>query len=155
MQKIWTKALKDSISEVFNTMFFLVPVGEPGLAGEVAEQPAEGWYEGSLAVKRDDDLVTFHIWAQSGLARALAANILSSEPEDLSLADVLDAYKEMLNMVAGNVLTAVDADGQWRMGLPGSTRLGEGVMGQRLGQAGDALYFDVEGRTLVAALAWQ
>ncbi len=152
MEKIWIKALKDSISEVFDTMFFMVPVPEPGLAEKVADLPASGWYEGSLSVRQQFEQVSIYVWAPSELATELAANILSSEPEELSTADVQDAYKEMLNMVAGSVLTVVDADSKWRMGLPQSTRLEQGALGQRLGLASQSLYFDVEERVLVAGL---
>ena len=149
MQKTWTKALRDSISDVFSTMFFMVPEEAPGLAQDLDQGRVRTWVEGWVDMEGPEGKARVLIWAPVELARELGANILSLEPEDLAEEDMLDAYREMLNMVAGNHLTLVDDQGNWRMGLPGTSALQEAAAPPRE-QAQWVLYFDVEGTPLVA-----
>lgn len=155
MDQIWMKALKDSIFEVFNTMFFLVPVEEPELGDELAADPSGDWYQGGLVVTQKPQTVLLLIWAPKVLVMELAGNILSCEPEDLSEADMLDAFQEMLNMVAGSVLTVADQGTQWKMGLPRAKRCKGGQLGKVFALAQNQLYFDVEGRPMAAGLTWR
>jgi hypothetical protein len=150
MDKTWTKALRDSISEVFSTMFFMVPEEDEGLADRLAAEDAAGWLEGWVEITRPGESVRLWVWAGPGLAKELAGNILSLEEEDLGPEEVLDAYAEMLNMVAGSVLTAVDPDSQWKLGLPQARRREGGRLGELAGGAQWTLGFDVESRPLLA-----
>ena len=104
MEKTWMTALRDSISETFSTMFFVVPE----IDEELAER--EGGFHGGMAgiraawmFPKAKKSLKIWIWGPTELAGELAANILSSEPEDLGAEDILDAYREMLNMVVGSV----------------------------------------------------
>jgi len=154
MEKTWTKALKASISDVFSTMFFMVPEEDPGLCQEMAGEDAQGWLEGRVELVREEGGgLAIWCWAHSGLARELAANILSLEPDELSESDIVDAYAEMLNMVAGSLLTAVDQKAQWRLGLPQATVSQGGRLGARTTRAAELLCFDLEGKPLIVGAA--
>jgi hypothetical protein len=150
MDKTWTTALKGSISEVFSTMFFMVPEEDEGLAERLTGEDAAGWLEGWVDITRSGETVRLHVWAGPGLAKELAGNILSLEEDDLGPEEVLDAYAEMLNMVAGSLLTTVDPESQWKLGLPQATRRSSGRVGELSAGASWVLGFDVEGRPLLA-----
>jgi len=154
MQKIWTKALRDSISDVFSTMFFMVPEEVPDLKESLDEGPPRSWIEGWIDMEGPEGKARVLIWAPVELARELGANILSLDPDDLAEEDMLDAYREMLNMVAGNHLTLVDEQGSWRMGLPESSGPSQSVAPDT-GRAQWLLYFEVEGMPLVAGCRLQ
>lgn len=150
MSKSWSTALKDSISEVFSTSFFLVPesYAEPI---EVAHAlAAKGWYEGFLDFVRQDEGVRIWVWSPERIAMELAANIFACDVGDLSPDQILDAYREMINMVSGNVLTSVDVDSAWRMGLPKAARIAQGTVGQVTARTQNQLIFEVEGQPVLA-----
>lgn len=150
MQETWMKALKDSISEVFATMFFMVPEELEGLPAEIAQIDASGWLEGWVEMTRGEEKLRLLVWTPPEVARELAANILSCEPEDLSEDDVTDAYREMLNMVAGSVLTAVDTESQWIMGLPQARVIEQGKVESMAAQARLLVAYEVEQKPLLA-----
>ena len=139
MPNKWMKALKGSISDVFSTMFFMVLEEDPETPAANRAGPAEGWMEGWLEVTREGEKVRLWVWAPPQATQELAANLLSSDPSELTTDELQDAFREMLNMVSGSVLTAVDAEGQWKMGLPNARRLGQGNLGQAWSQAQELL----------------
>ena len=155
MQANWKMALKESISEVYSTMFFMVPEPAPELETELAGQPAGDWLEGLVELKAADQMVRVYVWSPPQLALELAANILSLERHEVSGEDSLDAYREMLNMVVGRLLTVVDAQSQWAMGLPVSRRAQEPTVGAMLAKAADPLFFESEGMPLLAGIGVQ
>jgi len=150
MEQNWTKALKDSISDAFSTMFFMVPEEDPDLKGQVYPAPAAGWIEGWAEVTQKDRKVRLWVWAARELAGELAGNILSSDPGSISPEEVLDAYREMINIVVGSLLTKVDKESQWNMSLPQSKRLETGTVGENLAKAPELFFYDMEGSPLAA-----
>ncbi|MGD9124827.1 MAG: chemotaxis protein CheX [Desulfarculaceae bacterium] len=149
MEETWTKALRDSISEAFSTMFFMVPEEDSEILEEIKNSSTEGWTEGWVEVSRPEQSVRFWVWAPSDVARELAANILSSEPDEVSSEDILDAYGEMLNIVVGSVLTIVDDKGEWKMGLPHAEPVPQQTLGEAVNQTQQSISFDVEGKPLL------
>lgn len=150
MDKIWKTALRESISEVFSTMFFMVPEEDASLAGSLAGNSAGAWLEGWLEVTKGQEKVKVWIWSPPELVKELAGNILSMEPEDTTDDDMLDAYMEMLNMVVGRLLTVVDKESEWRMGLPQARHLSGGTVEEATSQAQWLLSYDVEEKPLMA-----
>ncbi len=150
MEKTWTKALRDSISEVFSTMFFLVPDEDTSLAQSLAGNQAKGWLEGWLEVIQQEETVKVWVWAPPELVKELAANILSLDPDGITADDMIDAFKEMLNMVVGRLLTLVDTNSEWRMGLPNARHLETGTVGEATKQAQWLLSYDIEEKPLLA-----
>ena len=80
----------------------------------------------------------------------MAANIFACDPDEVDNEQVLDAYREMINMVSGNLLTVVDTESVWKMGLPNARVLGSGTVGQAVDAADWDMLFDVEGSPVVA-----
>lgn len=150
MQKSWNAALKDSISEVFSTSFFLVPESYPEPLEVAHALAAKGWLEGYLDFARGDEGVRVWVWVPAQIAIELAANIFACDPNELDNSQILDAYREMINMVSGNVLTTVDVDSTWKMGLPKAARVGQGTVGQLVSRTQNQLIFEVEGQPVLA-----
>lgn len=149
MKESWIKALKDSISETFSTMFFMVPDEEPAPNGEIGLEPAQGWIEGWAEVTHQDQGVRIWVWASKDLADELAGNILSSDPSELSPGELLDAYREMINIVVGSLLTKVDTESKWNMSLPQAKELSAGTVREIISGYPDRLFYDVEGNPLM------
>jgi len=150
MEQNWTRALKGSISDAFSTMFFMVPDEDPDLKEKIYSEPAAGWIEGWAEVTRQDRKVRLWVWSTSDLAGELAGNILSADPAGISPEEVLDAYREMINIVVGSLLTKVDKESQWNMSLPQSERLNTGTMAETLAKAQELFFYDLEGSPLAA-----
>ena len=150
MKENWIKALKDSISETFSTMFFMVPDEEEQLDEQIGGQPAQGWIEGWAEVSCQDQGVRLWVWAPKNLADELACNILSCDPSELSSGELIDAYREMINIVVGSLLTKVDKDSKWNMSLPQARELETGSVQESISQSPECLFYDVEGSPLVA-----
>jgi hypothetical protein len=144
MEVKWKKVLKDSISEAFSTMYFMVPEEMPDLLDERGDEFKGSWFQSSLSANRDSITIKIWAWGPAELARILSSNILSCEPEDVEDSDMMDAYGEMLNIVVGSVLTAIDPKGEWRMGLPESSHVSAKDLGPAFAQAQDHLFYDLE-----------
>lgn len=155
MENNWSKALRASISDVFSTMFFMVPEWDPELLAELGPQKAEGWYQGMVVVSRQQIKIGLWVWCPPQVSRELAANILALEPGDLDSEQILDAFREMINMVAGGVLTAVDPQSSWTMGLPQAHLCGRGSLGQFLASTKEQMAFNVDDRPVLAGLSVQ
>jgi hypothetical protein len=155
MENNWSKALRASISDVFSTMFFMVPEWDPELLPELGPQKADGWYQGMVVVNRQSIKIGLWVWCPPRVSRELAANILAMEPVDLESEQILDAFREMINMVAGGVLTAVDPQGSWTMGLPQADMCGQGTLGQFLASTKEQMAFNVDDQPVLAGLSVQ
>lgn len=155
MEQKWTKALKDSISEVFSTMFFIVLVADDNILNQVGDQESQGWYEGWLEMSLPPVTTTVWVWSPAGVVGELASNFTSLDPSELDEETLLDAYREALNMVAGKLLTIVDTEGSWQMGLPQARVLDAGKLQAALGQAQKRFSYDAEDRPVLAGLSIQ
>ena len=150
MDQNWTKALKASISDTLGTMFFAVPEENPKLmaAGQVSSDMA--WLLGWVVVKSGPQVVKVWLSSPEPLGKELAANLLSLEGVELSAEDLEDAYQELLNMVVGGLLTSVDSNSQWSMGLPEVVQLKANMLSQTLSKSEQSMAYDVEGFPLLA-----
>ena len=152
MENNWSRALKASISDAFSTMYFLVPEWDPEVLAEAGGQKADGWLEGRVEMTREHFRLSIWLWAPPEVARELAANLLALNSPDLTEDQMMDAFRELLNMVAGGLLTAVDAQGQWRMGLPQARVCGRGLVKDLLRQGKEQFGFLVDERPVLAGL---
>lgn len=152
MENEWIRALRNSISGVFSTMFFMVPEWDPELVLKVGPQKAGGWYEGWVDFERGSRSLRVLVWAPPDLSTELTANIMAVDPQGVDNEQILDAFREMLNMVAGSLLTAMDPDGQWKMGLPQARQLPQMLIKDLLKQVSEELAFETEGRPFLAGL---
>ncbi len=149
MREQMSRTLRDSISEVLETMFFLCP------------QVIEEGEEGSEGAGSGED---FHVQIQSsnatpyrivlgvpeGLARKMRENIIDTGGEEPARADLQDIACELANMVAGQFLSTLENDTRKRLSIPE-------VLANFTAEPDSWLEgrFDVEGETLRAYLHWQ
>jgi len=152
METTWKTALKASISDVFLTMFFMVPEENPESAREVLDSSAKGWFEGTLEVKKPGTSVQMLVWSPPAITGQLAANIFSCDLDQVDPGEVKDAYKEMMNMVAGGVLTSVDTDADWKMGLPQVTALESGNLSEFVTKAQSIVVYEVDGKPMITGI---
>ncbi len=111
-------AMKDSISEVLETMFFLPLEFSDNARFE------EWWSTG-----KEDLLVTklsftgplsgvFFFFMPNGLGLSLASNFLGEEEKDVFQEHVADTVKEIINMIAGNTFGIWDDQAVFDLGIP-------------------------------------
>ncbi len=149
MEPNWTTALKISISDALSTMFFMVPEEHPALLDQISADDGQAWCFGWVIVKSGGEAIKVWVCTPEKLARELSANILSMDADELDSEDLEDAYKELLNMVVGGLLTNVDSTSKWRMGLPEVSMLSGGLLGKSLGGSAQSMAFDVDGMPLI------
>ena len=112
------QAMKASISEVLEQMFFLpidlVDDRNRSAAGTIDARQ-------SLAARIGFDgpssgVFVLHI--PSALAASITADFLGAAADELSEEQITGTVKEMLNMLAGNSLSAYDAQASFNLKLP-------------------------------------
>jgi CheY-specific phosphatase CheX len=114
------RALRDSVQEVLEKMFFVEPVEEPpGEAGSpdgiMAVQLAfEGLPSGVLT-----------LCVTSAAARQIAADFLGEDASGLSPAKVEEVVCELANMICGSVLSRVESSATFRLASPRILLAGE------------------------------
>ena len=107
-------AMKDAISEVLETMFFVVVEfeGDTPSTTEAFSCQSRIRLFGKAATSTD---LIFRI--TEGFARTLTANFLGKPEDEVLMADMEDTLKETANMVGGNFISR-KIDGKWRLGIP-------------------------------------
>ena len=110
--------LREAISEVMETMFFL-PVQfrdgpgplAPWLSGEEKVMEARVDFEGARS-----GTVFFLVPAPA--LKEMAANFLGLEPEAVTEEHTVDTLKEAINMMTGRMLSMVDREGLCSLRIP-------------------------------------
>jgi CheY-specific phosphatase CheX len=93
----------------------------------------------------------FRLWAPASLARSIAANMLGLDP-GVSIAEekLVDALKEIVNIIVGNFLTEMYGTGiAATLGLP--SLLDPAALAEAYGNP-DALWLSVEGEAVVCVM---
>lgn len=113
--RVILNAMKASISEVFEQMFFL-PVDllvekTVNSAGDGAGICATIEFEG-------DPCGCFRLAIPRDLARSITADFMGEEAEDVTADQVDGTVKEIINMLAGNTLSAYDRDAVFSLHIP-------------------------------------
>jgi len=116
-------AMRTSISDVFETMFFMPVDFEPAALG-APETDGDG---GTLTARLAFDGARsgyFRLRIPEGLARRVSADFMGMEPGAVSTEDIAGTVLEMVNMMAGNTFSAYDP--QTVFNLQGPVLVGEG-----------------------------
>jgi len=118
MKKILMTAMKTSISEVMETMFFLpVEFGEEiefcksGIAHDKITMASRLKFNGDVSGN-------LCILAPRNLIREMAENFMGEAKETLSEDHLSGTLTEMLNMVCGNALSKTDSKLPFELGIP-------------------------------------
>ncbi len=123
-------AMKDSISEVLETMFFL-PL-------EFSDHARfEEWWSEDM---KTELLITrlnfqgplsgmFYFFIPRSLGLSLAASFMGEEEMDVTHEHVADTVKEIVNMIAGNTFGYWDDQAIFNLGIPEVMTFGEAEKG--------------------------
>lgn len=155
MKDLLIAAMKTSISEVLETMFFcpLEFEGPPTGQAEVPDAPlaARLAFTGPLAG-------VMQLQLSRGLALSLTADFLGVDREAVDDLRIAETVKEMLNMFAGNTFSRFDAGAVFDLGFPAmvgadAPRLATPAE-NRLAVTGQTLHGPLECELIVERNAW-
>jgi len=143
--------MKNSISDVLETMFFL-PLD---FSDTVAAH--ELWNKGKdqiLAAKLNFDgplIADCILCIPEKLARSITADFMGREEEGISDDQVKGTVKEIINMIAGSTFSTYDPEATFNLGIP--ELLSFNYYFNDLSDTGDSFYFIID--TLDNHLAFQ
>lgn len=108
----WKPAMRDAISEVLETMFFvMVNFGGPAFPADLCA------YASGISLSNAGGQMNIAFALTAPFATMITANLLGVSDGEVSVDDLQDAMKEMANMVAGNY-QARTSEARWQLGLP-------------------------------------
>jgi chemotaxis protein CheY-P-specific phosphatase CheC len=113
-----TQAMKTSISEVLEKMFFLP------LDFSDAASPADLWDAGGeplIAVRLEFEgpiSGRFALLIPRKLGSEMCADFMGCAPDEVSTDHVEQTAKEIINMVAGSTFSALDEEAVFNLGIP-------------------------------------
>jgi len=118
MKKILMTAMKASISEVMETMFFLPveSVGELNFGDSGIDQSQT--IMASQLKFTGDTSGSLYIITPKNLVREMAENFMGEPQEKLTEEHLSGTLTEMLNMVCGNALSKTEAKVPYELGIP-------------------------------------
>jgi CheY-specific phosphatase CheX len=149
-KSVMTEAMRASISEVLEQMFFMpidfiAPDAAPQEPGpDDASIVARLGFSGSLAG-------TFMLKVPSALAQSVSADFLGTAPSNLSGEDVAGTVLEMANMLAGGALSIYDSRALFDLQIP--QLINRQAMGTIAGQGSDEITIRVQ--TLDSRMTFQ
>lgn len=111
------KAMKVSISEVLEQMFFLPIDKIEEINGAQAWADDQKYLAASVCFEGASSGI-FMLTIPSEMAISITADFLGVIPEALSEEQVGGTVKEMINMLAGNSLSCYDADTSFELKIP-------------------------------------
>ncbi|MBW1861591.1 MAG: chemotaxis protein CheX [Deltaproteobacteria bacterium] len=120
-------AMKTSISEVLEKMFFLpLDFSETVNLGELCNSDKDKMMTGKLSFRGPfSGYLLFFI--PGDLALSLTAGFLGEDEESVSRDHVTETLKEILNMIAGSTFSAFDDQAVFDLGIPELVRFDEVV----------------------------
>jgi CheY-specific phosphatase CheX len=117
-REILTKAMRNSISEVLEKMFFLpLDFSDAGAPGDLWNAGGANLIAIRLAFKGPFS-GHFAFFIPQALGKTLAADFMGTDEEGVSLAHVEQTAKEIVNMIAGSTFCALDEKAVFDLGIP-------------------------------------
>ena len=116
-KKKWIQVMKNSISDVFEKMFFeLVQFMESDIS-------VQEWLN-KPDIKQTSILITgpqniqFSLFIPNDALKELSIAFLGIEEDQLDTQKIDDTFKEILNMITGRTISQLDSEGQFHLGIP-------------------------------------
>lgn len=116
MKTQWQTKMKDVISDLLETMFFL------SVEFEAETLTTRYDLESSISLARDLQKMQIDLRMTEPFARVAAANFLGIDENEVTVDDIEDVVKEIANMVAGSYMTLLE-HGDWQLGIPSMKHL--------------------------------
>ena len=119
------EAMKDSISEILETMFFTPVEFSENQDLNVLIRSQEEPVLSAQLIFHGPFGGNFSVFAPESLAKELAVNLLGLEGEDLDKEQTEATLKELLNMVAGKTFSLYDRQSVFDLGVPDMIKASE------------------------------
>jgi hypothetical protein len=108
--------MRDAISNVLGTMFFLIPAfAETENPRGFIQRPF--FRESSITIRGESQRLRLLFKATRAFVSLVTANFLGVGQEEVTTEEMEDALKELANMVGGDCLSRLPA-GNWNLGIP-------------------------------------
>jgi CheY-specific phosphatase CheX len=104
-------ALRESVEEVLEKMFFVRTMGDAETGQPVADLAARLTFEGDPS-----GCLTLRI--PQSAARSISADFLGAEEEDLSEPEIREVVCELANIICGSLLSRVESTTTFRLASP-------------------------------------
>jgi CheY-specific phosphatase CheX len=120
------QALRDSVDEVLEKMFFTQTMGECPV------DPAEGQGADEIAVSlvfEGEPSGLFLLRLTTAAARQIAADFLGIDEPEVSEIQTSDVIRELSNMICGSVLSRVESAATFQLGAPQIVPASEEIAG--------------------------
>ena len=112
----WRAAMRDAISEVLETMFFVPVDFESEDASALVSE-----HQSSVSLYGKGCRLDVAIEVSDSFARLITANLLGMDEGAVTHDDIEDTMKELANMIVGNYQSRLGA-GIWELGIPATGR---------------------------------
>lgn len=112
------KAMKASISNVLETMFFLMVQISGGHCTPQEWFPRSQPLMGATLNFNGPVTGTFYLLIPLNMAEQIAANFLGLNAEEINVEQRKDTVKEALNMIGGGILSNMEQNGAFKLGIP-------------------------------------
>jgi|GEM_PF-520153 len=108
----WRQVMRSAISEVLETMFFV-------MVDFNAHEPAPRTYccGSRICLAGDERNIEITFRTTEPFARMIAANFLAKEEEEVTREELEDVVKELANMVGGDYIGRLEGE-KWQLGIP-------------------------------------
>ena len=145
-EKIET-SLKNAISEVFETMFFLFP----SLVEDDDDSANEDVERINVKIESSGRL-NFCLWLtfSEAMLRIIAASLFGREKNEFEDQELKDLAREAANMVGGAFLNLADPDRQDKLSLPEIFEDSD-----QFGSPNVKYHFGVDGESMIACMRYQ
>jgi CheY-specific phosphatase CheX len=120
---VFRQALRDSVDEVLEKMFFAETLGEASGADQAEDSP-----HGTIAVElafEGEPSGSMCLRLTADAAREIAADFLGMEGAEISINQISEVVRELANMICGSVLSRVESAATFRLGVPRIVTAGE------------------------------
>jgi CheY-specific phosphatase CheX len=112
-------AMKDSISDVLEQMFFLpIDILEDDTGADANIEPQNNSLITAAVGFEGTSNGLFVLTIPSNLAGSMAIDFLGTSPEMLSSDQITETVKEMINMLAGSTLSAYEPESAFNLQIP-------------------------------------
>lgn len=108
--------MRDAISNVLETMFFVAPLFEE--EGHAPCQFTPYRFEARIGMVGDSESYEISFRSTEGFARMITANFLGLVEEVVTTEQMADAMKELANMTVGDLLTRGGDWSRMKLGIP-------------------------------------
>lgn len=149
-----SEAMKQAISSVMDMMFFL-PVQ---ISNNRCDLPA--WFSteqplvsATLGFNGPVSGISY-LLMPDGLASEITANFLGLDQEQINEKHKGDTVKEALNMIVGKMLSELDKEGVFRLGIPELIPPGEPTLNRLADLQGELILVETEENRLAAGIAF-